>query len=197
MSCTEALALESVRLGLAIAIESSSQVGSASEEEYREASERLAEKWNETRKTGKGFLGGVAAMLGLDYAPDAELQVLKGIAEKLGAEGSMAVLGPAVLALAGSYGVVTVVKTLRQEDMRRDEIAKQIFSRVANKTRLEILEKYDQYMDAIREELRRNIRKRHKLGTQFRDRESIRTKAGSVEKSMRELERSLPQKFLK
>jgi hypothetical protein len=190
-----AVALESVRMGLAVRAESSSQIESASEKEFREAAEELKENWKETRESGKGMLKGVAAMLGADYAPDAELDILTDIAATMGGEGSAAALGPVVAAIAGGYGLTTVVKTLRQEDIHRDEVARRVFNRVSNRTRIRVLEKYDRYMEGIRERIEEQMRRRHNLGTKFRDRESIKAKTGSVEKSMRELEKSLPQRF--
>lgn len=190
-----AVALESVRMRLALEIEASSEVESASEEEYREAAGRLTENWKETRESGKGVLKGVAAMLGADYAPDAELDILTDMAATMGGEASMAALGPVVAVIAGGYGVATVVKTLRQEDMRRDGIGREVFNRISNRTRIEILEKYDRYMEDIRRSLEDRVRERHNLGTKFRDRESIKAKVGSVEKSVRELEKSLPQRL--
>lgn len=182
-----ALALEAVRLGFIERLEAPDPKADIAPEDSQ-----LMNHFQDTRQEGKQMLKGVLAALGVDALPDAELDIVNDLLSMVGGGGAVAA-GPAAVAVGGlmvAYGAVSVMKTIRQDDIGRAKAAEDAFEHMVRQTRNKVLKEYDAYMRRLRTVLLENLRSRYKLNTPMADRSNVLSATGKVEKSVRSTKES-------
>lgn len=155
----------------------------------------LTEEATNSRNHGKGLLQGIGAMMGLDYLPDAELDILREISVAVGGSSKMIYLGPAVGALAAVYAGHVVLKSIRQHDLHRDDAAQFAFDRIQSRTQENALSVYDDYMAHVRNHMERVVREKLNVDNKFADYYNVQAVLAHVEDSVRETKKCIPIGF--
>lgn len=148
-----------------------------------------------SRDQGKGLLQGIGAMMGLDYLPDGELDIVNEIVAAAGGSAKMAYLGPAVVALGMGYAGHAVLKTIRQHDVSRNDAAQFAFDRIQSRTQENVLSVYDDYMAHVREHMERVVREKLNVDNKFADYYNVQAVLADVEDSIRETKQCIPIGF--
>lgn len=161
----------------------------------REAAPDLFKKVEETRESGKGVLKGVLIMLGMDVAPDAELDILKDLGGAVGVPAGNPALAAAVLALGVGYVAFSVHKMVQEEDLNESEVMGRVLGRIAERTKLNVLGTYDEYMYVIRKRIKNNLHSRLNLDAGFSDHFNMLRLKGDVQSATRDIRRALPSHY--
>jgi len=138
------------------------------------------------RGDSKRLLTLLGAMLGADYAPDAELDIIKDllIAGGVGEGAAATVAGPVVAALAAAYGTVSAIKLVNAQDIGRADAGRAAITRVAERTVENVLSEYDSYMADIRRRMKRQLEDQFGVGRSLAEKANLKKSVEDVRKEI-------------
>lgn len=136
----------------------------------------------EVRGSSKKLLALLATMLGADYVPDAEIDIIKDLlmAGGVGEGAAATVAGPVVASLAAAYGTVSAIKLVNAQDIGRADAGRAAITQVAERTVENVLSEYDSYMADIRRRMKRQLEDHFGVGRSLAEQANLKKSVEDV-----------------
>ncbi|RMD96336.1 MAG: hypothetical protein D6816_19105 [Bacteroidetes bacterium] len=112
---------------------------------------KIGHEFNALRNSSSGILKGVALMLGLDYMPDKEFDLVKDMVSKVsGPSAATSFITPSIVGLvAVTLITLSTIKTINRLDLEHSERGNIAIDEIADRTHAQILTEFDRMMDLL------------------------------------------------
>lgn len=140
----------------------------------------------EVRGDSKKMLTLLGAMLGADYVPDAEVDIIKDLltAGGVGQSAAATVAGPVVAGLAAAYGTVSAIKLVNAQDIGRADAGRAAIKQLSERTVKNVLSQYDSYMADIRRRMKGELEDQFGVGRRLSEQANLKTSVEDVRKGI-------------